>query len=61
MLTNLDYSNGILFSCAENVIQTLQQVQNFAAKVILQRSRRYSSELALHEFHWLPIKARIEF
>ena len=23
--------------------------------------RRYSSELALHESHWLPIKVRIEF
>ena len=32
-----------------------------SAKVILQKSRRYSSELALHEFHWLPIKVRIEF
>ena len=61
MLTYLDNSNGILFGCAENVIQKLQQVQNFAAKAALQKSRRYSSKLALCELHWLPIKVRIEF
>ena len=61
MLTHLDYSNGIQFGCAENVIQKLQPVQNFAAEVILQKIMRYISELALYELHWLPIKARIEF
>ena len=61
VLTHLDYSNRILFSCADNVIQKLQCVQNFAAKVVLQKGRIYSSKLALGELHWLPIKTRIEF
>ena len=33
----------------------------FCSRIVLQMSRRYSSELALHELHWLPIKVRTEF
>ena len=61
VLTQLDYSNGILYGASECVIHQLQKVENFAAKVVLNRKICESSLQALHNLHWLPIHARIDF
>ena len=61
VLTQHDYSNGILYGASECVIHKLQKVENFAAKMVLNRKIHVSSLQALHDLHWLPICARIDF
>ena len=39
----------------------LHKVENFAAKVVLNRKICESSLQALHDLHWLPIHVRIDF
>ena len=51
VLTHLDYSNHILYGCANTLIKKLQRVQNFADSVTE----------ALKQLHWLPIECRIQF
>ena len=43
------------------VIEPLQQVQNFAARLILGASRRQPTTPLLKSLHWLPISERIKF
>ena len=38
VLTQLDYSNGMLYGASEYVIGKLQKVENFAAKMVLNRN-----------------------
>ena len=61
VLTQLDYSNIILYCSSECVICKLQKVENFAAKVVLNRKIHESSGEALNYLHWLPIHVRIDF
>ena len=43
VLSHLDYSNGIMFGATDHVINTLQKVQNWAAKLTLKRKKFSSS------------------
>ena len=61
VLTQLNYSNGIHYGSSECVINKLQKVENFTAKVVLNRKIHVSSLQALHNLHWLPIHARLDF
>ena len=61
VMSHLDYVNIILFGVTDKVIHRLQQVQNWAAKVILIKSQYDSSFEARKTLHWLPIWERIEF
>ena len=60
LLTHLDYFNGILFGCAENVIQNYNEYRTLQQKLYYRRAGDIVLN-ELHELHWLPIKARIEF
>ena len=60
-LSHLDYSNSILYGLPKSVIQQMQNIQNYAAKLVLGRSKYSSNKEALAELHWLPIKTRIKF
>ena len=61
VLSHLDYSNSILCGLPATTIKPLQSVQNWAARVVLNRSRYDDAMLALKELHWLPIVERIDF
>ena len=61
VLTHLDYSNSILCGLPDKSIMRLQRIQNWAAKVVLQRDKYSSSTDALIQLHWLPIRERIDF
>ena len=61
VLSHLDYSNCILCGLPDSSIELLQKMQNWAAKVVLQKSKFDSSTDALKHLHWLPIKARIDY
>ena len=45
----------------EMPIPRLQRTQNMSATLILNRNKYDSSKQALHDLHWLPMKARINF
>ena len=60
-LSHLDYSNCILYGLPKSVIQHMQNIQNYAAKQVLGRSKYSSNKETLAELHWLPIKSRIKF
>ena len=60
-LTHLDYSNSILYGLPKLVKPQMQNIQNYAAKLVLGRSKYSSNKEALPELHWLPIKSRITF
>ena len=61
VLTHLDYSNSVLCGLPKKSIMRLQRIQNWAAKVVLQRDKFSSSDEALIFLHWLPVKERIDF
>jgi len=51
--------NALLHSAPTGTIQTLQRVQNNAARVVLQVPRRSDAKTLLHRLYWLPIKHRL--
>lgn len=61
VISHLDYCNVILYGVAQCDLDKLQRIQNMCAKLVLNRKWTDSSKQALHDLHWLPIKARITF
>ena len=59
--SKLDYCNALLHGLPKYQLQTLQYVQNTAARVVLQMSRFQKITPVLGEPHWLPIQYRITF
>ena len=58
---HLDYGNGLLIGATNTIIGKYQQIQNMAAKLILNRSKIDSATKAPYELHWLLIRARIRY
>ena len=61
ILSKLDYCNALFKNLQEYQIDKLQKLQNFAAKVVLGKSRFDHSTPCLIDLHWLPIKFRIDY
>ena len=61
ILTRLDYCNSLLHESHASSIQTLQRVQNNAARMVLQAARRCHANLLLLQLHWLPVRHRINY
>ena len=61
VLSHLDYSNSVLSGLPATSLKPLQRVQNWAARVVLGKSKFDSATMALIELHWLPILERIDF
>ena len=61
VLSHLDYSNGILFRSSDYILKLLQKVQNWVAKLTLQRKKYSSSTQPSFDLHWLPIASRIKY
>ena len=47
--------------CATNVIKPLQQVQNWAARLVLGAPRSDPATPLLRTLHWLPVSERIKY
>jgi hypothetical protein len=58
---HIDYGNAMLFGLPDVSIRKLQRLQNAAARLILQKSRRDSITEILKELHWLPVRHRINY
>ena len=61
ILSRLDYCNCLLMGTPNSVIQPLQKIQNFAAKLVLLAPRHHHSTPLLEKLHWLPISERIKY
>ena len=61
ILSRFDYCNCLLMGAPNSVIQPLQEVQNFAARLILMAPRHHLSTPLLKKLHWLPISERIKY
>jgi len=61
ILSRIDYCNAILHGAPVGCIRKLQRVQNNAAKIVCQASRRSHARPLLKELHWLPVVQRISY
>ena len=61
ILSWLDYCNCLLMGAQNSVVQPLQKVQNFAARLILMAPRHHHSTALLKKLHWLPISECIKY
>ena len=60
ILSRLDYCNCLLMGTPNSVIQPLQKIQNFAARLVLLAPRHHHATPLLEKLHWLPISERIK-
>ena len=61
ILSRLDYCNCLLIGTPNSVIQPLQKIQNFAARLVLLAPRHHHATPLLEKLHWLPISERIKY
>ena len=59
--SRLDYCNYLLSGLPSSSLRNLQLVQNFAARLILNRGKFCHITPLLYELHWLPIDCRIKY
>ena len=61
ILSWLDYCNCLIMGTPNSVIQPLQKIQNFAARLVLLAPRHHHSTPLLEKLHWLPISECIKY
>ena len=61
ILSRLDYCSCLLMGTPNSVIQSLQKIHNFAARLVLLAPRHHHSTPLLEKLHWLPISERIKY
>ena len=61
ILSRLDYCNCLFMGTSNSVIQPLQKIQNFAARLVLLAPRHHNSTPLLEKLHWLPISERVKY
>ena len=61
ILSWLDYCNCLLLGTPNSVIQPVQKIQNFAARLVLLAPRHHHSTPLTEKLHWLPISEHIKY
>ena len=61
ILSKLNYCNSLLMGTDLVITNPMQKVQNFAARLIFQASRRDSVDPLFERLHWLKIRQRIDY
>ena len=57
-LSRIDYCNSLLFGSTHDVTSHLQQILNYAARVILRLPKSSNITTHLKSLHWLAVKVR---
>ena len=52
--SHLDCANSILAGLPDCTIKQMQRIQNYGTKLVLGKTRYYSSKQVLAELYWLP-------
>ena len=58
VLSTVDYCNSLLFGSSHDLTSHLQQIQNYATKVILRLPKSFNITTHFNSLHWLPVKVR---
>ena len=58
VLSRIDYCKSLLFGSTHDVTSHLQQIQNYAARVISYLPMSSSMTTHFESLHWLPVKVR---
>ena len=61
VISRLDYCNSLLYGIPASLMQRLQRVQNYAARVTAMAPKRDHVTPVLYKLHWLPIHQRVDF
>ena len=59
--SHLDYRNSILHGCNQSILERLQLLQNYAARLVYRIQKFCHITPYLRDLHWLPVQARIQF
>ena len=60
-MSHLDYANAIFVNLPNSSIYQMQQIQNQAAKLIMNKHWPDSPTTIMRHLHWLPIRFRCEY
>jgi len=61
IISKIDYCNSLQHGAPSSTIKKLHQVQNNAARIVLQASRRSDVNSLLQTLHCLPVEQRINY
>ena len=60
-MSHLDYANAIFVNLPNSSIYPMQQIQNQAAKLLMNKHHLDSPTTIMRHLHWLPIRFRCEY
>ena len=61
VMSKIDYCNSLLYGIPDKLLNLIQQIQNYAAQVVLRLHKFSHITTALATLHWLPANRRIDF
>ena len=61
VMSKIDYCNSLLYGIPDKLLNRIQRIQNYAARVVLRLHKFSHITPALATLHWLPVKRRIDF
>ena len=61
IMSRIDYCNSLLSGVNVSYIQTLQGIQNNAARLVLKKKKADHISPLLSQLHWLPVSKRIDY
>ena len=60
-MSKIDYCNSLLYGIPDKLLNHIQRIQNYAARVVLRLHKFSHITPALATLHWLPVNRRIDF
>ena len=61
VMSKIDYCNSLLYGIPDKLLNCIQRIQNYAARVVLRLHKFSHITPALATLHWLPVNRRIDF